>query len=76
LLAPFNKLQVLVPALFLVGERDTGLAIPGMHEMISDMTHLVPALRENVRLPATGHWAQQEQSQLVSSALLSFIQTL
>ena len=35
LLAPFNKLQVLVPALFLVGERDSGLAIPGMDRIIS-----------------------------------------
>ena len=76
LLAPFNKLQVLVPALFLVGERDSGLAIPGMDKMISEMTNLVPLLRERVVLPATGHWAQQEQPHLVNSALVSFLQTL
>jgi pimeloyl-ACP methyl ester carboxylesterase len=76
LLAPFNKLQVLVPALFLIGERDSGLTIPGMDNMISEMTNLVPLLRESVVLPATGHWAQQERPHLLNSALVSFLQTL
>ena len=76
LLAPFNKLQVLVPALFLIGERDSGLTIPGMDNMISEMTNLVPLLRESVVLPSTGHWAQQERPHLLNSALVSFLQTL
>jgi pimeloyl-ACP methyl ester carboxylesterase len=76
LLAPFNKVQVLVPALFLTGERDSGLAIPGMDKIISEMINLVPFLRERVVLPATGHWAQQEQPHLVNSALVSFLETL
>ena len=76
LLAPFNGLQVIVPALFLAGERDPGRVIPGMDKIIAEMTALVPSLRDSVTLPATGHWAQQEQSQRVSSAILEFIRTL
>jgi len=76
LLAPFNGLQVIVPALFLAGERDPGRVIPGMDKIIAEMTAQVPSLRDTVTLPATGHWAQQEQSQRVSSAILEFIRTL
>jgi len=76
LLAPFNGLQVIVPALFLGGERDPGRVIPGMDKIIAEMTALVPSLRDTVTLSATGHWPQQEQSQRVSAAILAFIRTL
>lgn len=39
--AAFQGLHVNVPAMYLVGERDTGLAIPGMKAIINAMPSLV-----------------------------------
>ncbi|WP_420998257.1 alpha/beta fold hydrolase [Cupriavidus sp. 30B13] len=74
--AAFEGLRVEVPALYLVGERDTGLAIPGMHEVIGAMPHLVPNLRASQVIPRAGHWLQQEAPDLVNSALIAFLRGL
>jgi pimeloyl-ACP methyl ester carboxylesterase len=76
LLAPFQGLPVAVPALFLIGQRDVGLSIPGMREIIAAMPSLVPQLRPVVELPAAGHWLQQERPAEVNAALLAFLQSL
>ena len=76
LLACFSGLPVKIPALYLVGERDVGLSIPGMKQIIQDMPGMVPVLRESITLPNCGHWIQQERPQEVSSAILSFLQSL
>lgn len=68
--------QVEVPALFLVGERDTGLAIPGMEQIIKAMPQLVPQLRSSEVIPAAGHWLQQEAPKEVNTALVQFLRTL
>jgi len=62
-----------VPALYLVGERDPGLVIPGMKEIIDDMSQMVPNLRNTIVLPGCGHWASQEMHEDVNSAMLSFL---
>jgi pimeloyl-ACP methyl ester carboxylesterase len=76
LLAPFRGLRVQVPALFIIGQRDVGLSIPGMRELIADMSRLVPQLRPVVELPAAGHWLQQERPDEVNAALLTFLRSL
>ncbi|HEJ9096976.1 TPA: alpha/beta fold hydrolase [Serratia odorifera] len=68
--------QVEVPALFLVGERDTGLAIPGMEQIIKAMPQLVPQLRSSEVIPVAGHWLQQEAPKEVNTALVQFLRTL
>ena len=40
------------------------------------MAEWVTDLRVNVRLPATGHWVQQERPAEVNAALLSFLASL
>jgi pimeloyl-ACP methyl ester carboxylesterase len=76
LLAPFQGLPVAVPALFLIGQRDVGLSIPGMREIIASMPGMVPHLRPVVELPAAGHWLQQERPAEVNTALVAFLQSL
>lgn len=68
--------QVDVPALYLVGERDTGLAIPGMDQIIKAMPNLVPQLRATQIIPGAGHWLQQEAPQEVNQALVAFLHSL
>lgn len=50
LLAAFQGVLVQVPVLFLIGQRDVGLSIPGMPEIIADMASLAPHLRPVVEL--------------------------
>lgn len=65
-----------IPALYIVGERDIGLSIPGMRELIAAMPHLVPMLKETIFLPGCGHWAPQERPQQVSTAIVDFARSL
>lgn len=76
LLAPFQGLLVQVPALFLIGQRDVGLSIPGMREIITAMPGLVPQLRPVIEVPDAGHWLQQERPEKVNAALVAFLQSL
>ncbi|WP_457579910.1 alpha/beta fold hydrolase [Ensifer canadensis] len=61
-----------VPALYLMGERDTGLAIPGMRAIIADQPRLAPRLMDTVYLPGCGHWVPQERPDDVSAAIIDF----
>lgn len=72
----FAGKRVDVPALFLVGERDTGLAIPGMEQIIQAMPGLVPQLRSSTVIPGAGHWLQQEAPGAVNAALIQFLHSL
>lgn len=74
--AAFVGLQVHVPAMYLVGERDTGLAMPGMQHIIDAMPALVPQLRVSQMVPKAGHWLQQEAPAAVNAALLGFLDSL
>lgn len=69
-------LTVKVPALFMVGERDTGLAIPGMREIIDAIPALAPGLRTTQFVPGAGHWLPQEQPEIVSRAIIDFVRGL
>ncbi|MBB4513644.1 alpha/beta fold hydrolase [Paraburkholderia fungorum] len=72
----FEGLLVEVPALYLVGERDTGLAMPGMHEIIDGMSQIVPRLSASRIVPRAGHWLQQEAPDFVNAALIEFLRDL
>lgn len=74
--AALSGLRVNVPALFMVGERDTGLAIPGMPDIIEAMPGLVPDLREVIRVPGAGHWLPQERPEPFNDRLIAFLGTL
>ncbi|WP_245964703.1 alpha/beta fold hydrolase [Trinickia dinghuensis] len=74
--AAFNGRLIQTPALYLVGEYDTGLAIPGMHEIIGAMPKLVPNLRDSEIIPRAGHWLQQEAPDRVNAAIIDFLRKL
>ncbi len=67
-------LPITIPALFMIGERDTGLSIPGMNQIIAEMPTLVPDLRGSHVIPEAGHWHQQERPNEVSGAILRFLE--
>lgn len=74
--AAFEGLQVTVPALYVVGERDVGLSIPGMRQIMNAMPALVPMLRDTIILPGCGHWIQQEKPAEYNAAVIPFLQRL
>jgi len=74
--ASLAGMKVQVPALYLAGERDVGLAIPGMRELIDSMPERVPALCKSEFVAGGGHWLQQEKAGEVNTALVSFLSAL
>lgn len=74
--AAFEGLRIEVPALYLVGERDTGLAMPGMREIIDAMPKIVPNLRKSDVVSRAGHWLPQEAPGVVNAALVEFLRGL
>jgi pimeloyl-ACP methyl ester carboxylesterase len=76
LLAPFAGARVLVPALYMVGDRDLVVAFRGMDQLIPNLSTFVPHLRQTVMLPGCGHWTQQERPEDVNAALIDFLRGL
>lgn len=76
LLAPFAGAPILVPALYVVGDRDLVMAFRGMSELLPNLSKLVPQLRRTIILPGCGHWTQQERPQEVNTAMIEFLQRL
>ncbi len=76
LLSCFYGVKVTIPALFMIGDSDVGLSIPGMEQIICEMKNLVPNLRQTTFLKDCGHWAQQEKAEEVSTAIISFMISL
>jgi len=74
--ASLEGMRVEVPALFAIGSRDVGLSIPGMDQIIADMSKLAPRLRRCVTIDDAGHWLQQERADAINSLILSFMATL
>ncbi|GBQ91965.1 hypothetical protein AA23498_1329 [Acetobacter nitrogenifigens DSM 23921 = NBRC 105050] len=67
---------VTVPALFMIGERDPGLDIPSMNQIIASMPSLVPNLQGAHVLSGAGHWLQQGRSDEVTKLIFDFMAQL
>jgi len=76
LLASHAGARVLVPALYVAGDRDLVVAFPGMDQLIANLSRFVPELRGTSILPGCGHWTQQERPTEVTDAILSFLKKL
>jgi pimeloyl-ACP methyl ester carboxylesterase len=76
LLAPFEGAKVTVPALYMVGDRDLIMALPGMDRAIANLANNVPRLRGKVILPGCGHLIQQERASEVNAAMIDFLRKL
>jgi pimeloyl-ACP methyl ester carboxylesterase len=74
LLAPFRDKTIDIPALFIAGDQDLILRLPGIDHAITHMKQLVPHLQPPRILPGCGHWTQQERPDEVNAALVEFLQ--
>lgn len=68
----YEDALITTPTLYFVGERDTGLNIPGMKEIIDAMPSVVPNLRGSKIIPGCGHWLPQERPGVLSKAIIEF----
>lgn len=76
LLAPWADAKVLVPAIYIVGDRDIVLGFPGTDQLLEHMPRHVPALRGTVFIEGAGHRTQQERPAQTTEAMLDFLRTL
>lgn len=76
LLAPWAGAKVIVPALFVTGDRDLVLSFRGMDQLLPALKQFVPELRQTIILPGCGHWTQQERAADVNTAMLQFLKTV
>jgi pimeloyl-ACP methyl ester carboxylesterase len=76
LLAPFAGARVIVPALYIAGDRDPVVRFPGMDRLIPNLASFVPQLRATIMLPGCGHWTQQERATEVNAAMIDFLRRL
>jgi pimeloyl-ACP methyl ester carboxylesterase len=76
LLAPFARARVAVPALYVAGDRDVVMRVPGMDKVLASLKENVPLLHKTIMLPGCGHWTQQERPGEVNAAMLEFLGTL
>jgi pimeloyl-ACP methyl ester carboxylesterase len=75
LLSAYSGAQITSPALFIWGDQDPLLEMPGVGKSIENLSHTVPHLRSTM-LPGAGHWIQLERAAEVNSALLAFLLVL
>ena len=76
LMAPFDGLRIAVPALYVAGDRDLVVSLPGAQRLIANLKVFVPELRGTLTLPGCGHWTQQERPAEVNAALIGFLRDL
>jgi pimeloyl-ACP methyl ester carboxylesterase len=72
LTAPLARAKVTVPALYLVGEHDFVIQGSDRDQLAAELRRWVPALRDTVMFPTSGHWTQQECPDEVTTALAEF----
>jgi pimeloyl-ACP methyl ester carboxylesterase len=76
ILAPFAGARVMVPALYVAGDRDLVVRFRGMDQLIPNLAKFVPQLRRTIMLPGCGHWTQQERAGEVNAAMIEFLRSL
>jgi epoxide hydrolase A/B len=75
-LAPFGGARVMVPAVYVAGDRDLVLRFLGMDQLIPNLAKFVPQLRRTIMLPGCGHWTQHERADKVNAAMIEFLRRL
>jgi pimeloyl-ACP methyl ester carboxylesterase len=75
-LAPFAGARVMVPALYVAGDRDLVVRFRGMDQLIPNLAKFVPQLRRTIMLAGCGHWTQQERADEVNAAMIEFLRSL
>jgi pimeloyl-ACP methyl ester carboxylesterase len=73
LMAPWQGAVVTPPALYVAGDRDLVVNLPGMKERLATLQEVAPRLEPVRLLPGCGHWTQQERPAEVNAALLGFL---
>ncbi|HMI83197.1 MAG TPA: alpha/beta hydrolase [Polyangiaceae bacterium] len=68
-LAPHLGLPILPPTLFMAGEYDSAFRFAKLEPMKAAVRNL----RKILILPRCGHWLQQERSEVVTQAMVSFL---
>jgi pimeloyl-ACP methyl ester carboxylesterase len=76
LLAPFAGARVMVPALYVAGDRDMVVAMRGKDKLLDHLAKSADDLRGAIMLPGCGHWTQQERASEVNAAILGFLREL
>jgi pimeloyl-ACP methyl ester carboxylesterase len=76
LMAPFTGKNVAIPALFIAGDRDSVLTLPGYSDAVKNLSASVPKLRRTILLPGCGHRTQQERAVEVNAAMVEFLASL
>jgi pimeloyl-ACP methyl ester carboxylesterase len=76
LLAPYVGARVMVPALYVAGDRDLVVHFRGMDQLLPNLKKFVPELRRTIMLPGCGHWTQQERPKEINDAMIAFLNTL
>jgi pimeloyl-ACP methyl ester carboxylesterase len=74
--APFAGARVMVPALYVAGDRDLVVSSPGMGQLLANLKNFVPGLRDTLMLPGCGHWTQQERPGEVNATMIDFVRGL
>jgi pimeloyl-ACP methyl ester carboxylesterase len=74
--APFAGVPVVVPALYIAGDRDPVMRFPGMDQLLPNLTKFVPRLDQTIILQGCGHWTQQERPAEVNAAIVDFLKRL
>jgi pimeloyl-ACP methyl ester carboxylesterase len=72
----WHRAPITPPALYLAGELDMVVNVPGTRKYLPTMVEQVPNLRPIRLLPGCGHWTQQERPAEVNAALLDFLASL
>jgi len=72
LTSAWQHAPVMVPALFLAGDRDPVLTFTSA----DGLNEVVPNLTRSLILPGCGHWTQQERPAEVNAAMIAFLREL
>jgi pimeloyl-ACP methyl ester carboxylesterase len=62
--------------LYITGDRDLVVNLPGMNMLLARLNQALPGLRGTLMLPGCGHWTQQERPTEVNAALIEFLEGL
>ena len=76
LTAAFDGLQLTMPSMLVLGERDVVRSILDNPRFVEDLPKNHPGFRGTVIVPGAGHWVQQEQPRATTDLILAFVKDL